>query len=740
MLLRNFSRAQALFASLLLALGIALPLAWLLDDSSRQALAVGAQEQQALHLMDMVRQEMGSAEEDLLSGEGMKPVDAAQLLQRAQSQMAQAKEAGNSSHLILDPQLDIYYLSYLSTVKLPERLGLTVELADWERQGKGKSLRGSFLRESLLGAWQEETRALDLALDGDAAAGAQTLHDQDHERRERLDDYRLGQPLALRELARADLRFWQLCDQRLDQALTLRQQLQRDTRRLRLGLGAALLLLLETVGWLLQRRLTRQEVLSAQVQGAENYKTLYQAIPEPAFVYDLENRRFTNANPAAAQLLEMSAEDLVGMSLAAFIPAERRESFIADLKRRDPRAESREMQHIQTHRGRLLDVEVIARYIELEGRALRLVLLRDVTESRAAQEALRKNEERFRALIEDSSEALILMSPEGKVLYASQSSEGVSGYSPEERVGSHSNTVLHPDDREQVWKVFQQALADPSRSYSFESRFQHKQGHYIHTAAKLRNRLADPAIGALVLNYRDVTAERLAERQLLRLERMAAIGQTTAGLAHEVRNPLAIISARAEFLRGQLEGQPGQQEDLDSILRQVERLKDLVNQVLERARSEDLQLKDVDAGEVLESALRAAQIRYGSLADQVSVARDIANPAPQLRVDLPQIERVLLNLILNALQAMGSGGALTLSARREGAWALLSVADNGPGIPEARLSKVFEPFFTTKQTGSGLGLWICKSIVDQHRGTLEVENLKPQGCRFNLRLPLEPVP
>jgi two-component system sporulation sensor kinase A len=863
MFFRSLSRAELLFISLLLVAGTAVPLAWLLDQDTRQELALGVQEEQALHLIEMARQELRSAGEDFLSGEALSPVDATQMLQKAQAQVTEAKQAGHQSHLILDPQLNIYHLSYLSTVKLPERVSQAVELAYWERKSKGLGPRALFLRQSLEENWQEETRALDLALEDDPSPAARLLRDQDRERRERLDAYNSGQPLRLRELIRDDLRFWELCDQRLDQALVLRQDRLRSSRHLRLGLGLALLLLLEAAGWLLQRRLMRQEVASAHALGAENYKLLYQSIPVAAFVYDLRGYRITNANPAAAKLLGSSVEGLVGMSLPDFVPAPLRANFLSELKTRGPSAEFHGEQRIQSLDGRLLDVEVQARAIQLDGRALRLVMLTDITAARAAQEALRKNEERFRALTEDSSEALILMSPEGKVLYASQSSESVSGYPPEERVGSHSNAVLHPDDRAQVWKVFQQALADPSRTYAFESRFHHKKGHYIRTAAKLRNRLADPAIGALVLNYRDVSAEyqaqqdlqasetrfralientpdivliyrgdgsvdyqnpasalailgytqaelgafgafdlvhpddlaaarrsaelslsqprlqtqmeirlhakdgtwksfdarsinlsdspvvggilvqlrdisasREAQRQLLRLERMAAIGQTTAGLAHEVRNPLAIISARAEFLRDQLGAKPGMQEDLDSILRQVERLRDLVNQVLERARSEDLLLKDVDAAELLESALRAAQIRYGSAAEQVSVGRDLAKPAPQLRVDVPQIERVLLNLILNALQAMGPGGALTLSARPEGDWALLSVADNGPGIPEAKLAKIFEPFYTTKQTGSGLGLWICKSIVEQHGGSLEVENLKPQGCRFTLRLPV----
>ncbi|HTA17623.1 MAG TPA: ATP-binding protein, partial [bacterium] len=438
----------------------------------------------------------------------------------------------------------------------------------------------------------------------------------------------------------------------------------------------------------------------------------------------------------------------------------------------------------------------------------------------------------------------------------------VTGYSPEERVGSHSNGVLHPEDREKVWEVFRRAMADPTRTYGFESRLLHKDGHYIHTSATLRNFLADPNIAAMALNYRDVTPEkaaretllqserfyrvliensqsviliyrrsggityenpaalksalgyevaeaagfgafdlvhpddlpmvlkqveaglgkpgfqghlelrlrakdgawrifearsvdlhdnpvvggvlvqlhditasREAQKQLLRFERLAAIGQIAAGMAHEIRNPLAVIMARAEYLKLETAEKPYLTRELDSILRQGERLKSLVSQVLERSGSDELQLEEISAADLMDSALNAALARFGHAADLLSVVKVYAPDAPLVRVDAAQMERVLINLILNAFQALQPGGALTLGVRAEPGTAVLEVSDNGPGIPEDKLPRIFDPFFTTKTTGSGLGLWICKSVVEQHGGGVGVENLKPRGSRFSVLLP-----
>jgi two-component system sporulation sensor kinase A len=506
-------------------------------------------------------------------------------------------------------------------------------------------------------------------------------------------------------------------------------------------------------------------------------------------------------------------------------------------------------------------VELHSRKLSDPKRSLRLVLARDVTEQTASAEALSRSEALFRALVANASEALVLMTPDGRVAFASSSISNVIGFTPEERVGSHSSTLLHPDDQPKVWEIFKQCLADPSRTYTFESRIRHKDGHWVHTAAKLRNFLDDPNIGALALNYRDVSAERAAndalaeserfyraliegftdivliyradgqidfenpetlsqklgytraelqaqgpfsiihpedlaatlkrieqakqgvkeleslelrlrskdgrwlnfqshaqnllgntvvrgmlvtlrdvtqvraaQNQMLQLERLAAIGRAAAGLSHEIRNPLAIIASHLDLLENQLEGRAAQR-DVEGMRRQVARLNALVQDVLERSRGGELRPEEASANDLAARALKAAQIRFGPAAERVDVALDLAQPGPRLVADLPQMERVLTNLILNAYQAMRHGGALILATRAEGAEVVFEISDNGEGIPEANLARIFEPFFTTKDTGSGLGLWMCRAMVEDHGGSLAAENLKPRGCCFRVRLP-----
>jgi two-component system sporulation sensor kinase A len=859
---RIHSTRAYLAIGLLMLAGFAWPMAVVLEQDLTQRLKLNNLERAGLAGLADLRAQLRSPAEILLSGASVNAVQAQQWVEQARGARDRAKRLGYDSALILDPQLDIYHLAYLSTVKLPERAAMTVELAALEHDGLLDLPRARFLRQSLAEQNLEESRALGVALDSDQGVESQTLRDEDRQRQDRLSDYALGRRARLRDLMQEDLRFWELCDQTLERALAARDNRLRLDQGRRLMLLAALLALLGLGGWRLIRGLADQQSAEAALMEQRNYQVLFETLPMAAFTYDPSSLRLVDANPATAELLGFPVHLLSGMSLDSFVPESDRAAFLAGFKTRDMAHPGASRQRVRNAQGQEHDLELHGRPVLSGGRQLRLVLARDVTEQTAAADALARSEALFRALVANASEALVLMNPDGRVAFASSSITNVIGFAPEERVGSHSSTLLHPDDQPQVWEIFKQCLADPSRTYTFESRIRHKDGHWVHTSAKLRNFLDDPAIGALALNYRDVSAERAAtqalaeserfyralieafndivliyrsdgevnfenpktlaeklgysvadlkdqgpfsmihpedlaqtlrrierakqgatdleplelrlrskdgrwlsfqshaqnllgnavvrgllvtlrdvtqmraaQNQLLHLERLAAIGRAAAGLSHEIRNPLAIITSHLDLLDAQLEGRAALR-DVEGMRRQVLRLNALVQEVLERSQGGELRLEEASANDLVGRALKAAQIRYGPAAERVDVGLDLASPGPRLLVDLPQMERVLTNLILNAYQAMRQGGALTLSTRADGGDVVFEVSDNGEVIPEANLARIFEPFFTTKDTGSGLGLWMCRAIVQDHGGTLGAENLHPRGCCFRVRLPL----
>jgi signal transduction histidine kinase len=262
-----------------------------------------------------------------------------------------------------------------------------------------------------------------------------------------------------------------------------------------------------------------------------------------------------------------------------------------------------------------------------------------------------------------------------------------------------------------------------------------------------------PAGAALF--FKDLThVEHKEEQERLR-DRLVALGQMAANLAHEIRNPLASIEVSSSLLKRRLPVDAGERELLDKIIAEVRRLNRTITSSLEFVRPLSLALAPAHLEEVLEDALAVALGRRGK--PGLRIHRIPCPGCPPFLMDRGQLRQVFENLFLNALEAMGDEGTLgievstarapasvTTPYRPAGApeassfdsYAVVRVSDTGPGIPAEHLEKLFYPFFTTKKHGSGVGLSIVKKIVDSHRGLIDVASQRGEGTTFTVRLPL----
>jgi signal transduction histidine kinase len=235
---------------------------------------------------------------------------------------------------------------------------------------------------------------------------------------------------------------------------------------------------------------------------------------------------------------------------------------------------------------------------------------------------------------------------------------------------------------------------------------------------------------------------RANEAYMIQSEKLASLGQLASGMAHEIHNPLTIISGEAQLY---LERFKGQNDKVDAVLKSIieecQRAADITRRILRFAKPAPIvgrlaELLPVDLKVVLEESLTLA--RYQVRMDRVECVVTIPSELPKVRGNQNQLQEVLLNLILNACQAMGEkGGRLMLSASStNGTSVAITVADTGPGIPSNKLGKIFDPFFTTKQSGTGLGLFVSQRIVQSHGGVLEVDSAEGRGTSFTIRLPV----
>jgi signal transduction histidine kinase len=227
------------------------------------------------------------------------------------------------------------------------------------------------------------------------------------------------------------------------------------------------------------------------------------------------------------------------------------------------------------------------------------------------------------------------------------------------------------------------------------------------------------------------------EVYMIQSEKLASLGQLASGMAHEIHNPLSIISGEAQLYLERFRGKDVAVDDvLKSIIEECQRAADITRRILRFAKPAPTDFTAVDLKVTLEESLSLAayQVRLERVERSVNVPENL----PKVRGNQNQIQEVILNLILNACQAMGDkGGKLALSAvTSNGTQVQLKVEDTGPGIPANKLMKIFDPFYTTKSTGTGLGLFVSQRIVKSHGGTIEVASTEGRGTCFTIRLPV----
>lgn len=251
------------------------------------------------------------------------------------------------------------------------------------------------------------------------------------------------------------------------------------------------------------------------------------------------------------------------------------------------------------------------------------------------------------------------------------------------------------------------------------------------------------ASGSILL-LRDLTRRKELEEDLKRSDRLAMLGTLAAGLAHEIKNPLGGIKGAAQLLMRKVAGDPSFVQYAEIMIREVDRVNQLMEQLLDLSRPVKMHSISLNIHEILDDVLLIE--RQAVEAAEITVRKQFDPSLPLVRADRAQLTQVFLNLIRNALQAMDGQGCLTITTRIEtdfhirehgrgpGKFIWVDIQDTGPGIKEEHLSQIFAPFFTTKKDGTGLGLAICYRIVMEHGGLIRVESREGEGATFKVSL------
>jgi PAS domain S-box-containing protein len=372
----------------------------------------------------------------------------------------------------------------------------------------------------------------------------------------------------------------------------------------------------------------------------------------------------------------------------------------------------------------------------------------DRTERRAAEQALRESDSRFRALIENSLDVTSILAADGSIRYASPSWERVLGYTADELHGRNAFDYVHPEDVALISELFMQATSDAGTSETKEFRVRHEDGSWRVMEAIGLNLLGDPAVRGVVVTARDISSRRTLEARVRQAERLEAVGQLAGGVAHDFNNVLLVIRGYSSVLSATLTD-PQQVADVEEISMAADRAAKLTRQLLAFGRRQVLQPRVLAVGDVvrdIESLLRR------TIREDIELELDLHDDVPPVLADPAEIEQVLMNLVVNARDSIVDGGSVTISVERSellapdagisppllpGHYVALTVSDTGAGIADEALPHVFEPFFTTKDEalGTGLGLATVYGIVAQSGGGIEI-GTSGSGTSFTVYLPV----
>lgn len=373
----------------------------------------------------------------------------------------------------------------------------------------------------------------------------------------------------------------------------------------------------------------------------------------------------------------------------------------------------------------------------------------DTTASESLEERLRRSNAFLQNLILSSVDAVIAADMTGRLIIFNDAASEISGYLPQEALATLNIRDVYPGDgaREIMKMLRNDDYGGKGKLKSVQTQFVTKNDQVIpvslNAAIVYENDQEVATIGFFHDLRETMTMKKKLERtqiQLLQAEKMASLGKLAAGVAHQLNNPLGGITLFARLVMEEYDLEAGAREDIQRILRDAERCRDTVKELLEFARQTRHEMRPVDVNRALSRTLFLLENQ--TLFQNIDIARDFAQGLPEIQGDTQQLNHLFMNIILNAAQAMEGKGRLTLSTGLSEAadTVIIRISDTGPGIPEAILPRIFEPFFTTKEEGkgTGLGLSLVYGIVENHGGTIQAANISPTGSVFTIELPLTP--
>jgi two-component system CheB/CheR fusion protein len=478
-----------------------------------------------------------------------------------------------------------------------------------------------------------------------------------------------------------------------------------------------------------------KSMMDALAKSESKYRTLLENLPQKIFFKD-RNLVYVSCNKNYARDLKIKSNEIAGKTDYDFYPKELADKYRADDKRIMESGKTEDIEEEYIYDGKRAFVHTVKTPAKDEnGNVVGILgIFWDITERKTTEIALQDAREYVESIVATVREPLIVLDKELKVLSASRAFYLIFKVTPEETEGLPIYEIGN-----QQWNIpslrrlLEEILPNNTSFDDFEvDHYFPKIGRRAMLLNARRIYRESDHTQMILLAIQDITEKKLLQEELITSEKLTAIGQLASVVGHEIRNPLGVIKNSAYFLNMKLKDSADEKvvKHLKILEKEVNSANLIISDLLGFASKKTPTLDQTDLNETVKNALS-----YIAVPENIKVEIKLGE-IPKMLLDKEQVQRVCQNLILNAVQAMPEGGKLTIQTTKQDDSAKLIVRDTGVGIPKENMPKLFTPLFSTKAKGIGLGLAICKQIVESHDGNITVESRVGEGSTFTVKLPI----
>ncbi|RBW71355.1 PAS domain S-box protein [Bacillus taeanensis] len=378
---------------------------------------------------------------------------------------------------------------------------------------------------------------------------------------------------------------------------------------------------------------------------------------------------------------------------------------------------------------KVFDVIKVPLYYDNHERKGLLVLGRDITDRKKAEAHLEESKQRYKSLFEQHPDLVCAIDTKGRITQVNKAIEKVTGYTQEYFQKITPKALFPHHYAKKVMHYFNKAvMGQPSH---YEIQMNHKEGHVIDLEVEHIPIVVNNSVEGVYAVVKDITAQKKNEEVIRRSEKLSVVGELAAGVAHEIRNPLTSIKGFIQMMQA---NQVGNDRYFQIMLSELDRINFIVSELLILSKPQVLSFKEKRITPIIEEVITLLDTQ--AIMNNIKITAKMDSGLPPVRCEENQIKQVFINVLKNAIEAMPSGGEISVHIKETSSnRILIRVIDQGEGIPENIIKKLGEPFYTTKENGTGLGLMVSYKIIEDHQGTIHITSKVNEGTTIDVHLP-----